>query len=251
MSQRSVLVVDPNPLTQRRVEEALAGLALSIIQARDAVEAEQKIVGADLALVLSCTSLPRGNGYDLAKALRGRHPNAVIYLLAGGFEVYNADRARDAGVAGQIPKPFSAGYLRAHVDQVLGGVARAAVAASSTLSLPGIPLTVDPEPSDAYRPPVGDERVASFLPRDYQQLPLVRVDPDVVGPAIEKAIAEVLPEVVEIILRRALAVSSTFRDLVEVAVDEAVRAQLPGIAQRVVRERLAEMEARGADETDA
>lgn len=253
MSQRAVLVVDPNPLTHRRVSEALAGLALGIIQARDAVEAEQKAVGQDLALLLSSTALPRGNGYDLARTLRGRHPNAVMFLLAGGFEVYNAERAREAGVSGHIPKPFSAGFLRAHVEQALGGVARAAAAeaAGSLPDRPALPLAVDTEPADAYRPPTGEERIASFLPRDYQQLPLVRVDPDVVGPAIEKAIQEVLPEVVEIILRRVLQVSSTFRDLVEVAVDEAVRAQLPGIAQRVVRERLVEMEARGQDETDA
>jgi hypothetical protein len=73
------------------------------------------------------------------------------------------------------------------------------------------------------------------------------VDPDVVGPALERAILEVLPEVVEIVLNKAFASSPAFRDLVEVAVDEAVRAQIAPIARRVIRERLVEIEA-GGDE---
>jgi hypothetical protein len=94
---------------------------------------------------------------------------------------------------------------------------------------------------------VGDERLASFLPRDWKALPPVRVDPAVVMPAVERAILEVLPEVVEVVLRQALATSPAFRDLVEAAVDEAVRAQLGPIARSVVRERLAEIEAASED----
>ncbi len=53
---------------------------------------------------------------------------------------------------------------------------------------------------------------------------------------------EVLPEVVEAVLRQALVSSPAFRDLVSVAVEEAVRNQLPAIAARVVEARLAEIE---------
>ena len=58
---------------------------------------------------------------------------------------------------------------------------------------------------------------------------------------------EVLPEVVEIVLRRSLQTSPAFRDLVEVAVDEAVRAHLPTIARQMVQDRLAEIEAQDPD----
>ena len=71
-----------------------------------------------------------------------------------------------------------------------------------------------------------------------------------IGPAIERAILEVLPEVVDVVLRRVLQSSSSFRDLVEVAVDEAVRAQVPAIAQRLVQERLSELAARGPDDAE-
>jgi hypothetical protein len=104
------------------------------------------------------------------------------------------------------------------------------------------PIAPAPAP-DLPRSAPGDERVASFLPREWRTYPPVRVDPDVVGPAIERAILEVLPEVVEMVLCNALQRSPALRDLIEVAVDEAVRAQIGPIARRVIRERLAEIEA--------
>jgi hypothetical protein len=72
------------------------------------------------------------------------------------------------------------------------------------------------------------------------------VDPDVISPAVERAILEVLPEVVEAVLRTALGSSNAFRDLVAAAVDESVREALPEIATRAVRERLAQLEERSS-----
>ncbi|MBL8614217.1 MAG: response regulator [Deltaproteobacteria bacterium] len=119
-------------------------------------------------------------------------------------------------------------------------------------TLPSAPLVssaaprvelLDPVPP---APPVSAERVATFLPRDHARLPRVAVDPDVVSPAMERAILEVLPEVVEAVLRNAVGSSVAFRDLVTAAVSEAVRAQLPEIAASIVRERLAAFEAEAA-----
>jgi DNA-binding response OmpR family regulator len=78
-------------------------------------------------------------------------------------------------------------------------------------------------PDPQYRPPTSRERIATFLPRDYDELPRVAVDPAVVGPAVEQAILEVLPEVVETVLRRTLETSGTLREIVDAAVEEAVK----------------------------
>ncbi len=266
MSQPYVLVVDPNPTTARRVHDALNGSAFGFLSARDAHEAAAASAGHDLAVVLSSASLPRGNGYDLARQIREDHPAAAIFLLAGGFEVYNQQRADEAGVTGQVRKPFSVEGLRAHLEQVLGPLGPRPADATdpgdvavdgsleelgSTAIEPLVttePITpVAATPRVGSAPPASDERVASFLPRDYQELEPVAVDPDIVGPALERAILEVLPEVVQRVLRHSLASTPAFRDLVEVAVEDAVRAQLPDIAERVVRERLREREQR--DET--
>ncbi len=247
MPQPIILVVDPNPLTHRRVVEALSDLRHEIVQARDAQEATTKAASQAVILTLASAVLPKGNGYDLARSLRAKHPGAPVYLLSGGFEVYNADRAKDAGVAGHFAKPINAAALRAEVAPLLS--AKSLESASAAPEDGPEEVQVEPvETVTSYAPPTTGERLATFLPRDYAQVPLVRVDPAVVGPAMERAILEVLPEVVEVVLRRALHSSQSFRDLVETAVDDAVRAQLPALAERLVAERIRELEARRADD---
>ncbi len=255
MAPSYVLVVDPSPTTARRVEEALRGSELAVLSARDATEAAAVAEGSDIAVVLSSASLPRGNGYDLARALRERHPAAAVFLLAGGFEVFNAQRATDAGVIGQIRKPFTVESIRASLEQALGpfrsnGVGSEPPAEMTEIGIEQLePLdelsaSAAPLPRAAARPPASDERVATFIPRDYQQLEPVAVDPEVVGPAMERAILEVLPVVVQRLLRHNLSASPDFRDLVEQAVAEAVRTQLRELVEDTVRERVREREGR-------
>jgi hypothetical protein len=54
----------------------------------------------------------------------------------------------------------------------------------------------------------------------------VAVDPAVIGPALERAVLEVLPEVVEGVLRSVLATNPDFRSLVEKAIQDAVADKL-------------------------
>lgn len=258
MSQSYVLVVDPNPATARRVEEVLRGTGFGLLVARDATEAVAAAEGMDLSVVLACASLPRGNGYELARQLREAHPAVAVFLLAGGFDVYNEQRAQEAGVTGQIRRPFTPAGLSAHLEQVLGPLGEADLPSADDAISPldeldaaaveplvqTVPVSMAPAAGRGPRPPASDERIATFLPRDYQELEPVAVDPEVIGPALERAILEVLPEVVQRVLRHSLTSSPAFRDLVEVAVEDAVRAQLPGIAERVVQERLREREQR-------
>lgn len=240
MTEPTLLVVDPNPATLRRVEEAFAGMDLRVRHARDAQEAEAGVEGVNLVLVLASASLPRGNGYDLARSLRSRSPGTSVFLMTGGFEVYNRSRAEECGVAGHLAKPFTVAAVRDAVLAVTGPLD--AARAPEPAPEPPVAVPHTPAPPPVAPPPVSAERVATFLPRDYQDVPVVAVDSSVVGPALERAVMEVLPEVVEAVLRNALGTSPAFRSLVSVAVEEAVRAQLPAIASRVVEDRLALLE---------
>ena len=237
MTEPTLLVVDPNPATLRRVEEAFAGLDLRVVHARDAREAESRVGGTNLILTLASASLPRGNGYDLARTLRGRFPATKVLLMTGGFEVYNRTRAEEAGVSGHLAKPFTVPAVRDAVTAITGPLDAASAAPPPVVPPPG-----PAAPAPVAAPPVSSERVATFLPREYKDVPIVAVDGEVVGPALERAVMEVLPEVVEAVLRNAVAHSPAFRDLLSVAVEEAVRTQLPAIASRVVEDRLALLE---------
>jgi len=242
MFQQAVLVVDPNPATHRRVTEAFAGSAWTVVAARDLPQATQHAAEHELALVLVAASLPGGNGYDFARELLGDQPNAAVLLMTGGYEIYNSGRAEAAGVRGHLAKPFSAEGLRTAAIACVGAIPEPQPELPAPA--PAAPTPTQPSPVSApIDPPLSGERIATLLPRTYEELPLVAVDPEVVSPALERAVLEVLPEVVEAVLRQTLHSSPAFRDLVAVAVEEAVRAQLPAIAARVVDARLAELEA--------
>lgn len=261
MATRIVLVVDSNTSTAQRVAEALEHTPFAVSTAATIAQADAIIDSTEITVVIAALTFSKGNGYDFARSVKARQPAAAIFLVTGGFEVYQAPRATAAGVDGRMARPLQPEAVRKHLEVVLGPIAHD----SSTLSAAGAVDEQEPlfMPMDAVEevelseprgvPPrsayaVADERVGSFIPRDWHELPLVRVDPNLVGPAVERAIIELLPEVVEAVLRKALTSSRSFRDLIEMAVDDAVRDQVPDIARRVIRERLAELEASRSDE---
>ncbi len=246
MDPKTVLVVHPNPATHRKVDEALAQAGYPVLHVRDASALTEVLDGEQVDVVLSAITLDTTNGYDLARSLRDRFPAALIFLLAGGFEVYNRQRADSAGVDGRIGVPFTAISLRAVLEEKLGPLPRLeelpAVGRGDVPDYEGALLADDPSVATVAVPPVGprpgppvsEERLASFLPRDHRPPKVVSVDPLVVGPALERAILEVLPEVVEGALRTALASSPDFRQVVTEAVQDVLQARLPEITDRVM-----------------
>jgi CheY-like chemotaxis protein len=200
VTRPTVLVLDGTPATAPRVGELLRGRGVEVRGVSTVEEAERALDAGEVPVAFVAVALPRGNGYDAARALRACDPRCAIFLMTSAFDVYRAERATSVGVAGRLMLPLDA---RAVEDAVAG--------------LLGEPYAPPALPS------VGDERVASFLPRDYARYPAVRVDPDVVGPAVERAVLEVLPEVVEAVLYNALRTSPELRARVAEAVQAALR----------------------------
>lgn len=231
---KTVLVVDPNPSTRGRVEQAFAGTEFRAVFAGGFEEAREHADNGSLDLILSAVRLPEGSGYELASALRDQHPAALVFLMAGGFEVYDPVRAKASGVDGRISVPFTPSGLRARVEQAIGPLQQVdddtyppVGAESAGDALPSYtgPLVVE-DMGPAPAPAVSQERLATFVPRDFRSPDPVSVDPAVVGPALEKAILEVLPEVVESVLRAQLGSPTALRSVVERAVRDAVAAHL-------------------------
>jgi CheY-like chemotaxis protein len=210
-----VLVVDSDPATIRRVEDALEGGRLDVVAAPTAADALRASAGKDIALVLCNSSLDEGDGYSAAGVLRDRHPAATTLLMTGGFEVFDSQRAVEAGISGCVAKPFSAQGLRARIEAEIG--------------------SLDSASSTRFEPTITQERLATILPRTPVAAPVV-VDPSVVGPAMERAILAVLPEVVEAVIRQNIVASEPFRAAVEAATRQVVEERLEGIVSEVVRE---------------
>ena len=258
MSLSTVVVLHPDSSLAPRVSLALEGVCERVLHATAFSDLHSLGSDTDIALVVIAASLRGANGYSVAGQVKEHWPAASVLLVTSGFEVFDQRRASESGVAAHIRHPFAPETFRTTVESLVGPLQPVAAAPASGDppadgdSLGGpltlVPSALEPVPSlvpavAPPSPPVSNERLATFLPRDYRQVPLVRVDPEVVGPAVERAILEVLPEVVEAILRHALGSSTAFRELVAASVDETVRDALPDLATRVVRERLAQLEA--------
>ena len=259
MARRAVMVVDPDPSTSRKLEKALQGSALDVIHLRTLQEALDACEGSVPVAVLSAISLPTGNGYDLARRLQQLELGVPVFLLWGGFEILDAKRAEGCGVRAGIRKPLTADVLLDQLEGVLGEIPQEPPVPEQQVAktqptepeeiLPvgsieyldtGPVVEPGPQP-EAIVPPVGDERIATFVPNDYDSLPPVKLDREQLSVAMERAILAVLPEVLEAVLNKALLDGGRLRGVVNEVVAEVVRESLP----ELLRKQLGEPESGG------
>jgi CheY-like chemotaxis protein len=251
MAPSSVMVVDANPATARRFRQALAGTELSLIAVASLAQAMEHAAEADLVAIFSAVSIPGGNGYELTRRVVSHRPSMAVFLLWGGFEAFDENRAMIAGARAGLRRPFSGQAVLALLEDLMG-----AVPVPSTQLEPVEPFEEDLpvgsiEPLDVANaapghsaelpaPPVGDERLATFVPADYEEIPPVRIDREEISVALERAVLAVLPEVLEALLAKVLVQQGRGRAVLEEAVAQAVGDQLPDVVERVLRERLDE-----------
>ena len=72
--------------------------------------------------------MPGKTGYEVCETVK-RDPtlrHIPVLLLAGTFEAFDEDRAREVGADGHITKPFEAQALVDRVNELLGSSATAA-----------------------------------------------------------------------------------------------------------------------------
>jgi CheY-like chemotaxis protein len=68
--------------------------------------------------VLSDLGLPDGDGYDLMRALAGRHPGLCGIALSGYGMTADVERSRAAGFALHLVKPVTLEALAAAIRQI-------------------------------------------------------------------------------------------------------------------------------------
>ncbi len=127
-----VLVVDDSVLARAVLREALAALPLRVECASDARHAEGAICAADAAgapyqLVLTDCTMPRMDGIDLVRRIRGntglRRPPLTVLVTPFGRDDVQA-RAEEAGVDGFLFKPFVGSSLSNTLAGLFAGAPR-------------------------------------------------------------------------------------------------------------------------------
>jgi two-component system, OmpR family, alkaline phosphatase synthesis response regulator PhoP len=119
LSKRIVCVVEDDPAIRQGLVDSLVYAGYRVLECADGLEAEKRILGADLDLVLLDVMLPGRDGFDLLPRIRRSRPTLpVIMVTARGAE---EDRVRGLkiGADDYVVKPFSSTELLARVEAVL------------------------------------------------------------------------------------------------------------------------------------
>lgn len=178
---RTLLLADGNATIQRVVELTFAHEDLRIVPVSDGAAAIEAIKRSPPDLVLADIAMAGQSGYDVAAFVRSQPglSTVPVLLLAGAFERVDQARARSAGAAGVLSKPFDPAVLVARVNELL-----------SPPPQPQTPLQPQPQPQAPSQHTASErDRYFAELDRAFAALsqnprrPIVADDGDADGPA--------------------------------------------------------------------
>ena len=109
-NNKTVLVVDDEPLNRKLIRTILAMRNIQVMEVEDAEQALELIRERPPDLVLMDLQLPGMDGLEATKILKSNPATTDIpvVILSAGSIPEDAPEMREAGCAGLILKPFSA-----------------------------------------------------------------------------------------------------------------------------------------------
>jgi CheY-like chemotaxis protein len=127
---RKVLIVDDSPTVCKIVSITLKKRGFEVASAGDGVEAMALIAADQPHLILLDITMPRMDGYQLCKLIKGypQTKNIPVIMLSGKDGFFDRVRGKLVGCADYITKPFDPEMLSATVERFLPAPATAAVA---------------------------------------------------------------------------------------------------------------------------
>ena len=120
----TILVIDDEESQRETLSEILSRAGFRVLTGGDYADGVSlyQQYGPEIALLLVDVSLPRENGFELAKALRGQEPGLRVLFMSGGVGAelcrYYGESAATAG--NLLAKPVASGALLRKIRQLLG-----------------------------------------------------------------------------------------------------------------------------------
>ncbi len=128
---RKILIVEDNDDSRELVVKVLRNKGYMTVEAIDGEEAIEKVISERPDLILLDISIPKLDGYEVAKRLKSREDVKDIPIVAVTAHAMKGDREKviAAGFEGYISKPVDVrelpeqvrSYLRGKWESVLGG----------------------------------------------------------------------------------------------------------------------------------
>lgn len=117
----TIMVVDDSPTLREMISDILIRQGLTVVQACDGVDAKEKILAACPDLVIMDIVMPRMNGYELCRWVKGEPNSAKVPVIMCTTKSEEFDRhwAMKQQADAYITKPFQASDLVTKVRELL------------------------------------------------------------------------------------------------------------------------------------
>ena len=206
---RTILIADDSPTIRKIVELTFSDTDIRVESARSGGEALDRLASGQPDLVLADVVMPAPNGYELCRSIKSSERPVPVVLLAGTFEPFDADRARDCGADDHLVKPFESEALRTRVRELL--------------DRPSGSIVVEIE--SAIEEPVAEPAAVSGT-----AAPAAAAGPEPQGQLA------ITPELVEAVAE------AVVRRLAPDVLREVAQRVVPELASEIIRERIRELE---------
>ena len=121
-----ILIVDDQASIRSLIRAALHRIGLTeVAEASDGEEALRILLTRPVSLVISDFNMPKVNGLELLRAVRGHPPISKVgfIMLTGSADRELVQKAVQHGVNNLLVKPFTAASLKQKVEDVVGALA--------------------------------------------------------------------------------------------------------------------------------
>jgi len=120
---RSVLIVDDSESAMAALEVALLAIpGLAVLTASSGAEALRILDhSADVAAVITDLNMPRMDGYELIRRMRGdrRLSATPVVVISADTDPSTPGRVAQLGISAYFTKPFSPAEVRRKLEQIL------------------------------------------------------------------------------------------------------------------------------------
>jgi CheY-like chemotaxis protein len=109
---RRILAVDDEPTLVHMLAAMLEHDGHTVAAATSGAAALERLAAEPFDVLLADVSMPHMSGWELARAVRARHPATVIVLATGWGAGIGLEQARAEGVSAVVAKPYRLAHLR-------------------------------------------------------------------------------------------------------------------------------------------
>ncbi|WP_312776056.1 response regulator transcription factor [Corynebacterium variabile] len=165
-----ILVVDDDRSVRDTLRQSLTFNGYDVVQATDGEEAQTLIRKENPDLVIMDGILPKVDGLEILRSLRGSGSEVLVLMLSQESDVADRVAGLDAGADDYLTKPFALEELLARVRSLYRRSRRTAAAvAKDSKPLSFLDLTLNPETREVTR----DERRISLTRTEFALLELL------------------------------------------------------------------------------